>query len=200
VFSWLQCLIMEEEEWCTTRGCPACVVTHVLHSEPTIRLILAACRLSRSLRKQSKEHGYPLFDFWRSSLRKVVDRDPFWGPTQAKGIEERAEQLECGIQELILQCHELSHIVPSTEEVPVQPRILACPTPYHVHAERLIRRPSSMFDRRQSRTLLQEEQERMQEIFVSCWTTLLADTTRAGTAASCTTQGDTIVSVTSLAS
>ncbi|MCJ1432401.1 hypothetical protein MMC27_001757 [Xylographa pallens] len=118
VFSWLQCLVMEEEEWCTTRGCPACVVTHVLHSEPTIRLILAACRLSRSLRKQSKEHGYPLFDFWRSSLRKVVDRDPFWGPTQAKGIEERAEQLEWGIQELILQCHELSDMVQSTEEVP----------------------------------------------------------------------------------
>ena len=175
-------------------------MTHVLHSEPTIRLILAACRLSRSLRKQSKEHGYPLFDFWRSSLRKVVDRDPFWGPTQAKGIEERAEQLESGIQELILQCHELSDIIPSTEEVPVQPRVLACPTPYHIHAERLIRRPSSIFGRRQSRTLLHEEQERMREIFVSCWTTLLADTTRTSTAASCTKQGDTIVSVTSLTS
>ena len=176
-------------------------MTHVLHSEPTIRLILAACRLSRSLRKQSKEHGYPLFDFWRSSLRKAVDRDPFWGPTQAKGIEERAEQLECGIQELILQCHELSDMVSSTtEEAPVQPRILACPTPYHVHAERLIRRPSSLFSRRQSRTLLQEEQERMREIFVSCWTTLLADATSAGAAASCIKQGNTIVSVTSVGS
>ncbi|MCJ1282624.1 hypothetical protein MMC26_001949 [Xylographa opegraphella] len=200
VFSWLQCLIVEEEEWCTTRGCPACVVAHVLNSEPTIRLILAACRLSRSLRKQSKEHGYPLFDFWRSSLRKVLDRDPFWGPAQAKGIEERAEQLEWGIQELILQCQELSDIVSSTEDVPVQPRILACPTPYHVHAEELIRTPSSIFSRRQTRTLLQEEQERMREIFVSCWTTLLADTTKASTAASCTKQGDTIVSVKSLTS
>lgn len=175
---------MEEEEWCLTRGCPACVVTYVLHSEPTIRLVLAACRLSRSLRKQPTEHSLPLFDFWRSTLRKVLDRDPFWGPSQAKGIEDRAEHLEQSIQELIRQCHELSEVVPSHDQDTKSARMVACPTHYHIHTDELTRRPSTIFSKRKSRLLGQEEQEWMRKIVVGCRATLLADTAEANTTCS----------------
>ncbi|MCJ1473745.1 hypothetical protein MMC13_002396 [Lambiella insularis] len=180
-FSWLQCLIMEEEEWCLTRGCPACVVTYVLHSEPTIRLILAACRLSRSLRKQPTEQSLPLFDFWRSTLRKVLDKDPFWGPAQARGIEDRAEQLEQGMQKLIRQCHELSEVVPPRDPDAKSARTVACPTHYHIHTEELTRRPSSIFSKRKSKPFVHEEQEWMRKIVVGCWATLIADAAKART-------------------
>ncbi|MCJ1335153.1 hypothetical protein MMC09_000419 [Bachmanniomyces sp. S44760] len=115
-FTWLQCLIMEEGDWCSTRGCPACVVSHTLQSEPTIRLSLMACRLSRTLRKQTASPDLPLFDFWRSSLRNALDRDPFWGSKHAKEIEERAAALEICVKDLMRQNHELEKTVRSSPQ------------------------------------------------------------------------------------
>ncbi|MCJ1244800.1 hypothetical protein MMC30_002000 [Trapelia coarctata] len=179
-FSWLQCLIGEEDDWCSTRGCPACAVTYVLESEPTIRLVLVACRLSRFLRKQASDRNLPLFDFWRSSLRKALDNDPFWGPTQAKEIEARAAQLEQGLLQLIQQSCQLSDIIAANEDGTEKERLLGCPTPYHAHAEDSSKRKLSILAKQQqTKNRLPEEQGWMRKIVVGCWTTLLADAASA---------------------
>jgi len=194
-FSWLQCLIGEEEDWCSTRGCPgrdpsrnvfpissqepACAVTFVLESEPTIRLVLVACRLSRSLRKQASNRNLPLFDFWRSSLRKALDNDPFWGPTQAKDIEVRAADLEQGLLQLIQQSCQLSDIIAADDDGTEKERLIGCPTPYHTHAEDSIKWKLSILAKQQTKNRLLEEQGWMRKIVVGCWTTLLADAARA---------------------
>ncbi|KAF2119663.1 hypothetical protein BDV96DRAFT_610567 [Lophiotrema nucula] len=45
-FLWLQCFVSEEEDWCRTKGCPACVTTAALSTESHIRLTIAASLLS----------------------------------------------------------------------------------------------------------------------------------------------------------
>ncbi|KAF2785420.1 hypothetical protein K505DRAFT_380889, partial [Melanomma pulvis-pyrius CBS 109.77] len=47
-FICLQCFITEEEDWCRTRGCPACVTTATLSTESHVRLTIASSLLSTS--------------------------------------------------------------------------------------------------------------------------------------------------------
>jgi len=47
--TWLHCILTEERDFCRAEGCPACVVLHILSSEPTIRLIAVACMFSQFL-------------------------------------------------------------------------------------------------------------------------------------------------------
>ena len=157
----------------------ACVVTHVLESEPTIRLVLVACRLSRSLRKQASDRNLPLFDFWRSSLRKALDSDPFWGPPHAKEIEVRAAQLEQGLLQLIQQSCQLSDIMAANDDGTEKEHLLGCATPYHAHAEDSSRRKLSILAKQQTNNKLREEQGWMRKIVIGCWTSLLADAARA---------------------
>ena len=155
----------------------ACVVTHVLQSEPTVRFILVACRLSRSLRKPKTERKLPLFDFWRSSLRRALDNDPFWGPSHSKDMEEKAAQLEVGIQQLITQCCELSQAVSTSgDRIPKSPS--ACFTPYHEHHDEPTIRRSSTSIPKQTIGQSHQEQVWMEKIVIGCWTTLLADGTQ----------------------
>ncbi|MCJ1259315.1 hypothetical protein MMC24_007152 [Lignoscripta atroalba] len=184
-FAWLQCLIMEEEDWCSTRGCPACIVSYVLQSEPTVRLILAACRLSRILRKPKAGRNLPLFDFWRSSLRRALDSDPFWGPSHSKDIESRAADLEGGIQQLIQQCCELSEAMPSTNgrETRSSDKTKSSSTQISTISHGISQNPTgltaSLFKKRSS-SMSYGTQSWMQKILLGCWTTLLADAAEAG--------------------
>ncbi|KAA6408376.1 MAG: hypothetical protein FRX48_08118 [Lasallia pustulata] len=70
-FSWLQCFLIEEDDWCQMRGCPACTTLHALSSEPPIRLLLLATRFSPP--------PHPLA-FFQAALRAALHADPFWGP------------------------------------------------------------------------------------------------------------------------
>lgn len=123
-FSWLQCFMAEERDWCSTEGCPACVVLKVLHSEPFIRIVVASCLLSRYLRDMlqgqnsgdgfEKKFGHefattssalPEFDdFWLSAVHQAVSEDDFWGLHFWEDIEARAKYLEGGVKDLIHQC------------------------------------------------------------------------------------------------
>ncbi|OCL05363.1 hypothetical protein AOQ84DRAFT_441505 [Glonium stellatum] len=47
-FLWLQCFLADEDDWCRTRGCPACATTTTLSTESHIRLTIAASLLSTS--------------------------------------------------------------------------------------------------------------------------------------------------------
>ncbi|KAI4201318.1 MAG: hypothetical protein LQ350_003356 [Teloschistes chrysophthalmus] len=164
-FSWLQCFVHEEEDWCLTRGCPGCVVTHALQAEPTIRMILVACRLSESLAQHHNTSHLPMFNFWSQAMKKALDEDPFWGPKLWKDFEARAQKLEKGIEDLVRQCIELAPMAvdaASSQDSPPSS-------------------PKSGFLMRAKPLLSQQEQQKnwIPMIVAGCWTTLLADAAEA---------------------
>ncbi|KAL9612322.1 MAG: hypothetical protein Q9167_003055 [Letrouitia subvulpina] len=152
-FSWLQCFITEEEDWCMTRGCPGCIVSHVLEAEPTIRMVLVACRLSEATRQQTKASSLPMFKFWLGSLRRALDEDAFWGPGLWRDFEARAKALERGIEELVKQCIALEQVPTSLEQADESPPISPCLPSLKPALEKNL----------------------THEIILGCWTTLLAD-------------------------
>ncbi|KAL8651345.1 MAG: hypothetical protein Q9210_003312 [Variospora velana] len=155
---------MEEENWCLTKGCPGCVVSYMVQAEPTIRMILVACRLSSSLRQQRTTSHLPIFDFWSHVMKKVLDEDPFWGPALWKDFEGRAVALENGIEELVQQCVELAASAAEADDSPPN-----SPTQHSRKAA-----PHS---------LAQEQRHCIPGIIAGCWSTLLADAAEANRAA-----------------
>ncbi|KAL4737339.1 hypothetical protein BDV11DRAFT_206861 [Aspergillus similis] len=108
-YAWLHCIFSEEHDWYLTERCPACIVLHVLHSEPTIRFVAVACLLSGDLLNpglvnSNSNRRLPNFEFWLEALETAVSEDPFWGPDCWPDIEYRACSLIQGIQMLRLQC------------------------------------------------------------------------------------------------
>ncbi|KAL4992636.1 hypothetical protein BDW68DRAFT_184137 [Aspergillus falconensis] len=108
-YAWLHCIFSEEHDWYLTERCPACIVLHVLHSEPTIRFVAVACLLSGDLLNpglvnSDPNRRLPNFEFWLEALETAVSEDPFWGPDCWPDIEYRACSLIQGIQMLRLQC------------------------------------------------------------------------------------------------
>ncbi|GAD96782.1 conserved hypothetical protein [Paecilomyces variotii No. 5] len=109
-YSWLNCFLAEEHDWCSTQGCPACVVLYVLDSEPTIRITAVACLLSNYIQETiipDTKRRLPSFDFWMGALETAVREDQFWGDAFWPEIEYRAWALENGIKQLISQSLEL---------------------------------------------------------------------------------------------
>ncbi|GES61873.1 hypothetical protein ATEIFO6365_0011039000 [Aspergillus terreus] len=109
-YAWLHCILSEEHDWYLTERCPACIVLHVLHSEPTIRFVAVACLLSDHLQGVELLNGkrrLPSFDFWLEALETAVREDEFWGDDFWPDIEYRACILTDGVKQLVLQCLEL---------------------------------------------------------------------------------------------
>ncbi|CAL8581691.1 hypothetical protein XPA_007376 [Xanthoria parietina] len=171
-FSWLQCFVMEEEDWCLTRGCPGCIVTHALVAEPTIRLILVACKLSSALNNHPDPQPHhstspPLLDFWQHALKKALDEDPFWGPHVWRTFESRAKALERGIEDLVEQCIEFGSLAAANiaaadgndDSPPTSPKYGMLKLP-----------PTSGPP---------EQRNWMPSVIMGCWTTLLADAAEA---------------------
>jgi hypothetical protein len=112
-FTWLHCILTEERHFCLAEGCPACIVSHVLSSEPTIRLVTVACLLCDFLSssdfadsKPNRTHR-PDFGFWLKAMETAVREDPLWGDAFWPEIQHRAESLAVDIKYLIMQCVEL---------------------------------------------------------------------------------------------
>ncbi|KAL1954260.1 hypothetical protein VTO42DRAFT_1446 [Malbranchea cinnamomea] len=109
-FTWLHSIMTEAGSWCVTRGCPACTVLRALHSEPLIRLLVVACRVSDFLTLAGQEHpeyALPPFGFLLKTVQMAVEQDSFWGPDFWVQIDDQAAKLESGIQQLVVQVHEL---------------------------------------------------------------------------------------------
>lgn len=88
-------------------------MNYVLQTEPTIRMVLVACRLSQSLRQPNGDSS-PVLDFWLSTLQRAMDEDPFWGPGFWEDIEAKACALVKGIQQLVQQCGKLGGLLSAT--------------------------------------------------------------------------------------
>ncbi|KAM0797921.1 hypothetical protein BDR22DRAFT_823734 [Usnea florida] len=181
-FAWLQCFIAEEQEWCSAQGCPACVVSHVLEAEPTIRIIVTACRLASSLRRGcdptpgEESDPLPVFDFWLLSLRTALDEDAFWGPNIWKELEPRASNLERGIHQMVRQCIEFEEMQATRtvrhSEVTPLPAAVGAPV---LPAKLGTYRPDG-----KRKVFHGDETGWMQKIVLGCWTTLLADAVNVG--------------------
>ena len=189
-FAWLQCFIVDEEVWCNAQGCPgesiatviepisviltshaACNVSVILDAEPTIRMVLLACRLSHSLRRPHEDSNLPVLDFWLDSLSMAMHKDSFWGPELWIDINKRASMLESGIHELIRQCFQLEHL--AAELPPLGQTCLVTR-----HPSRKLKRSRTSVGSCDAYHIAHKQDREMQKLVLGCWTTLLADATK----------------------
>lgn len=175
-YSWLDCILTEERDWCMAEGCPACVVLHVLYSEPTIRVVAVACLLSDlhpDAEMSESRDRLPKFNFWLGALQAAVRRDPLWGDAFWPEIEYRAYRLEMGIKQLMLQCSELRGARKPDEFLSKSSLALNTQANHFVYHCQMRMTPvqPSNFARVQLK-MLWEEQEPLSKLIMACWTSL----------------------------
>lgn len=173
-FTWLHCILTEEQDFCLAEGCPACVVSHVLSSEPTIRLVTVACLLCDLLPEaelsELETTNLPNFVFWLETMEKAVCDDPLWGDRFWPAIEHRAKCLSLQIKHLIMQCVEFRSGT-ELQKPSIKPSCAVTTRPdkraYRVHVQNIAVQPSALA-RRQLHMVL-EEQELASKVLVSYW-------------------------------
>lgn len=148
----------------------------MLHSEPTIRLVLVASRIPEYVNgSDSSRPNLPSFAFWLRSLRTTLDTNPFWGAGYWTEVEARALSLEEGVQDLLQQCRVLEDFVACDNKT--------------VRRERLSDNSGRVTLLKRSKTtdvchlplarrqlvLVAEEQAWMRSIILTCWKVLLAE-------------------------
>lgn len=186
-FICLQCFIAEETDWCSTRGCPACVVTATLSTESHLRLTIAASLLSTAgvaspdstpTAEEPTDRTLPPLPHILPALRAALSADPFWNDTHDAWpyLLSRATQLSAGIQALIAECVNLESLVSSPmSERPAQgqKRGLTHPIVPFVATgqaveEKGVKLRKSKLAKRQLR-LKDEEMELMRRVALQCW-------------------------------
>ncbi|KAF9697710.1 hypothetical protein EKO04_004008 [Ascochyta lentis] len=192
-FLCLQCFVDEEEDWCRTRGCPACITSATLSTESHLRLTIAASLLSTSsvatpstsnasspantptTEEPSTSRALPPLPHILPALRDALSSDPFWGPDHWPYLLSRATQLSAGIQALIDECVNLESLVSS----PVADRTafiggkrnFTTPGLQYTNAqseEKGVKLRKSKLAKRQLR-LEREEIELMRRLAMQCW-------------------------------
>ncbi|KAJ5135228.1 uncharacterized protein N7515_004506 [Penicillium bovifimosum] len=166
-FAWLNCILTEEHDWYLTARCPACIVEHVLHSEPTIRFVTVAAQLA------GPHSG---FQCWLHAIETAVCEDPFWGDAFWPEIEERASRLTEGVQELVRQCCELSATLDNAGRVNQSHAKASMPAYANRSASCTIPLKPSSFARKQVR-LTREEQKYRASLAWNCSEPLAGCTT-----------------------
>ncbi|KAJ5105947.1 hypothetical protein NUU61_003294 [Penicillium alfredii] len=167
-FAWLHCILTEEHDWYLTARCPACIVLHVLNSEPTIRFVTVAAQLAGA------RSG---FGCWLAALETAVREDPFWGDAFWPDIEDRASRLTDGVQQLVRQCHELRTTL-DNPSCPI-PSLAKTPAPVAAPTCTIALNPSS-FARKQVR-LSREEQRYRSSVAWNCSLEMRQPMTTTGT-------------------
>ena len=181
-FLCLQCFVDEEEDWCRTRGCPACITTETLSTESHLRLTIAASLLSTSTAAATPTAhsalSLPPLPHILPALRAALASDPFWGPDTWPYLLSRAEQLVTGLQALMSECVDLESLVssPVARQAPPPPhlqhqhRSFTTPTLHIVgdNESSGVRLRKSKLAKRQLR-LKNDEMELMRRVALQCW-------------------------------
>ena len=113
-FLWLQDYLSNdaELEWCYTRGCPACVVEHSLHSESSVKMLFVACLLSDVHYPFTFEGPtLPSFTFFLDSLSRALVEDPLYDNNFFELTQPKALSTRNGIEDLIHRCCELEVVL-----------------------------------------------------------------------------------------
>lgn len=155
-FTWLHCVLTEEQDFCLAEGCPACIVSHVLSSEPTIRLVAVACLLCDLLPELEGTN----FMFWLDTMQAAVCDDALWGERFWPAIEHRARCLSVQIKHLLSQCVGSTELHSVKQTSAVRPG-RAC----RMHVQNIAIQPSALA-RRQLHMVL-EERELTSKVMVS---------------------------------
>jgi len=196
-FLWLQCFISEEEGWCHTRGCPACLISQIVSTESTIRFTLASSLLSSTeppspifSSSPADSPSLPDFSAVLPSLKRALDDDQFWGPSYYEEFLSKSQRLASGIHDIMSQCEQLEALVSSRSTSPVRPRAIrrvvtvniAQSTPtirvpngthtdnQHGEERKEIKLKKSRLAKRQSQ-LKHEEREQLLRMASQCWAT-----------------------------
>ncbi|KAF2834071.1 hypothetical protein M501DRAFT_944976 [Patellaria atrata CBS 101060] len=169
-FLWLQCFIADENDWCNTRGCPACTTLETLTTDPHIRLAITAALLSEHPSPSSLT--LPPFSFFLPTVATALAADPFWGSHAFGPLLDRAALLAAGIQTMIAQCAQLEALVTTPTLSPVEPdaepRLLTPATTGAVGTGIGMKVRKGRMAKRQLR-LRTEEQEMAARIVWQCW-------------------------------
>lgn len=117
----MQCFVHENEEWCYSRACPACIVHDTLSDEAPLRLAVTAALMAERA-TPSENNAAPVsiaevqpapLGRFLDALHEAVINDPFWGPRNWSHILAKANALHVGLKDLISQASELETLVSS---------------------------------------------------------------------------------------
>lgn len=186
-FTWLHCILTEERDFCLAEGCAACIVSHVLSSEPTIRLVTVACLLCDFLSSSdfsdliSNKPHRPDFSFWLKAMETAVREDPLWGSAFWPEIQHRAESLAVDIKYLIMQCVELRNptelqrtssttTTSSSAKTSCSMTMRSDRHAYRVHVRSIPVQPSALA--RRQLNMMWEEQELVSKFLQGYWNQL----------------------------
>ncbi|KKY18267.1 hypothetical protein UCDDS831_g06058 [Diplodia seriata] len=185
-FLWLQCFLADEEDWCQSIGCPACVVTSALSTEQHLRITFTALNLANeSSYAGSPAQTLPSLPFFAEALRYAIDTDPFWEsyPGASSAFESSAQKLTVHIHALMEQCGEIEALVSDYDATPTESQMSSGLVKFQQRAQP-VRAPSgflrmgaesrcpavkpSRMAKRQQR-MRQEEQMLLQQLVAQCW-------------------------------
>ncbi|KAF4301306.1 hypothetical protein GTA08_BOTSDO06792 [Botryosphaeria dothidea] len=184
-FLWLQCFLADEEEWCQTIGCPACVVSSTLSTEQHLRITFTALNLATESESRDSDQSLPSLPFFAEALRAAIDSDPFWEsyPGASTTFENSAHKLTQHIHALIDQCGEIEALVADYDATPTDSQTSTQLVRFQQRAQP-VRAPAgflrfgaeskcpavkpSRLARRQQR-MRQEEQVLLQKLVAQCW-------------------------------
>lgn len=182
-FTWLHCILTEERDFCLAEGCPACIVSHVLSSEPTIRLVTVACLLRDFLASSEfadSKPNKPDFSFWLKAMETAVREDPLWGDAFWPEIQHRAESLAADIKSLVMQCVDLrnpTELQRTSSTTSSSSLKSSCSVtmrsdrhPYRVHVRSIPVQPSALA--RRQLNMVWEEQELVSKFLQGYWNQL----------------------------
>ncbi|EKG11992.1 hypothetical protein MPH_10887 [Macrophomina phaseolina MS6] len=184
-FLWLQCFLADEEEWCQSIGCPACIVSSALSTEQHLRIIFTALNLAAESDSHNAVESLPSLPFFAEALRSAIDSDPFWQsyPGASSSFEASAQKLTQHIHSLMDQCGEIEALVADYDATPTNAQTSNQLVRFQQRA-RPVRAPAgflcfgaeskcpavrpSRMARRQQR-MRQEEQMLLQKLVAQCW-------------------------------
>ncbi|KAL8973056.1 MAG: hypothetical protein Q9197_002517 [Variospora fuerteventurae] len=180
-FSWLQCFVMEEEDWCRTKGCPGKKANQP--NQPTYLADLSHIYYYSYYSLCAQRPPHPLT---KKVMKQALDDDPFWGPRPWKDFEARAVALEKGVEELVRQCVELAPVAASSAAAAAAEADdddNNSSPPNYSPTQPHFRNKAAAAAAAAPRSLLAQQQQEQRlcipGIIAGCWSTLLADAAEA---------------------
>jgi hypothetical protein len=175
-FIWLQCFLASEQEqdWCSTRGCPACVANHSFDSEFNVRLLYAACLLSDAHHSDDNEApSLPNLIFFSNRLRHALAIDELFGNDFFDRLHDKANATLDGVEDLIQQVYRIDGLLsqPTSPAINGAAGSEACHILMPLGRQPMTKLKRSKMAKRQMK-LKAEADYWIEEVLTQCWDAL----------------------------